>query len=440
MLRVPRTFWAALAVGALLRVALILASPAAGMSGGDLQVYHGTAVRLAESPGAWFEASEFGYRAPLYFVLLAVSYLPFPSGQAPYWAGQLVTAALFVPLVLLYVALGSQLRLRQREVIATVWLRSALPTFVVSDVQTLSEPLFEVLLLCLFLVASKAFEGGLTRQRGVILGLLLGALVLTREVGSVFVLGLALPFLAALRWRRMALPWRPIAWMAFTVGITLSPWLYRNHLTYDQALPLSTTGGVNLHIGHHPDADGRWGLILDPSHTPPANLRWGTPQFSKWHRDAAVAYILNDPLRALAIVPWKLAYLVFPRVERQETLDMFPGLPQKCRVVLLVLVGLSSAILVMLIPPGLAALPRSYYRGAALVSTVLVAAAVAVTYGSPRYLDPIEHLALPGIGALLVGPRRVLAERMNAIVTRVTVLSCMAGIVCLWVMILSTKF
>jgi len=55
-------------------------------------------------------------------------------------------------------------------------------------------------------------------------------------------------------------------------------------------------------------------------------------------------------------------------------------------------------------------------------------------------LDPIEHLALRGISAVLVGPRRVLAERMNATIPRVTVLSCMAGIVCLWVMILSTKF
>lgn len=406
------------------------------MSGGDLQVYHSTAVALADAPGAWLEANEFGYRAPLYFVLLAIAYLPFP-GQAPYWLGQIVTAALFVPIELIYRALGSQLGLRRRAIAATVWLRSALPTFVVSDVQILSEPLFEVLLLGLFLVAGKAFENGFTAKRGTILGLLLAALILTREVGSVFVLGLALGCASGLRRTRIAWGWRPIACMALAIALPLALWLHRNQLTYGQALPISNTGGMNLHIGHHPGADGRWGDVLDPGHRPPASLQPATPQMSQWHRDAAIAYIRADPVRALAIVPWKLGYLVFPRVERHEILDMFPVIPERGRVALFLLAGLSSAALVILVPAGLGALPRSVYRESAIYSTLLLAAAVAVTFGAPRFLDPVEHLALPGIAALLVAPRRIL-ERMSTR-TRVAVPSCTAAIACLWLLILSTK-
>lgn len=428
--------WPALALGVLLRTALILASPSSGMSGGDLQVYHSTAIGLASARSAWFEASEFGYRAPLYFIALAIAYSPF-AGQAPYWVGQAVTSALFVPIVLIYRALGSQLGLSRRAVTSTVWLRSVLPTFVVSDVQVLSEPLFEVLLLGMLLVAGNALQGGLTAKRGTILGLLLAALVLTREVGSVFVLGLAFGCGSILRRTRTPWPWLPIACTLLAAAIPLAFWLYRNQVTYGQALPVSSTAGMNLHIGHHPDADGRWGDVVDPGHQPPAGLLPATPQMSRWHRDAAIAYMVADPVRALAIVPWKLGYLVLPRIERHETLAMFPHIPEPGRIALFLLAGLSSAALVILVPAGLGTLPGSLYRTAAIASALLLAAAVAVTYGSPRYLDPVVHLALPGVAALLVEPRRSLCRMSRR--TRVTVLSCTAAIALLWSLILYTK-
>jgi hypothetical protein len=218
-----------------------------------------------------------------------------------------------------------------------------------------------------------------------------------------------------------------------------APWAARNRVTNGQALPLSYTSGYNLHVGNHPGADGRWSPPLAPGHVAPDSLVWATPRWSDWHGRRAKAFILEDPVRFAGLVPDRLAYLLFPRAARQEILELqvFPRLPRLAQVALVILAGISSALLILAVPLALGILPGGYYRNAAICCSVLLIAAVSATHGIARFLDSVMHLILPGTSLLLADPRAALLRAKGALLW-VTLL-IWAGVSTLWAMMILQK-
>jgi len=401
-----RSVLIALLVGAFARLALIAASPAEGMVGADLDVYHRVANLLVTSPHQWTRGGEFGWRAPGAFVYLAAFYWPW-GGAAPYAVGQVATGLLFVPTCLLAGALVRALGLGDRAALAAIWIRAVLPLFVVADVMVLSEPLFACLVLGAGLAAVRLVERPTWRWAAAT-GALLAGLPLTREPGLLVAAPIAVVALVAVARRggpRSAAG--PVGVALLAAGLTLTPWLARNQVARGAPLPISSTTGFSLHLGNQPSADGGWMALTAPGHVPPDTVEWATVEWDRWHRDRALEWMGEHPARAAALAPARLSRTLFPRASRYEVLDLgvFPGLGDRGGWLLIIASGLSGGLLVLLLPAALGAVEARTWGPMALWAAGLHLAAVAITVGSPRYLDPVLHLALPGIAALLADPR-----------------------------------
>jgi 4-amino-4-deoxy-L-arabinose transferase-like glycosyltransferase len=134
-------------------------------------------------------------------------------------------------------------------------------------------------------------DARVTRERAVFCGLILGLSMLTKPVSL-----LLLPALV-FSWR-LSLPWKPalgLAGVAAAISLlVVSPWLVRNWVQVGSPT-LATNGGVNLWIGHNPDADGGWMAWDDEA--------WAYPEDEKGsdarYRAEAIRYALSDPLATL---------------------------------------------------------------------------------------------------------------------------------------------
>ncbi len=83
---------------------------------------------------------------------------------------------------------------------------------------------------------------------GIIFGLTLGLTFLTRSI----ILGLVPFLLILLIWRSPRRLARPVITAALTFIVTISPWVVRNYLVFDEFVLLSTRGGYNIWLRNNP--------------------------------------------------------------------------------------------------------------------------------------------------------------------------------------------
>ncbi len=432
-----RRVWPACAVAVLLRVLLIAATPADAVGHGDTFVYHNVAVRLAESAEAWLQpGSEFGYRAPLYFAYLAAVH--WMTGAPGYHVSQLANVLLVLGILVLLYRVTAPVFGATVATLA-VWLRAVLPTFVMTDVLVMSEPLFDVFLLGSLAILLPRWRAGYRPGAAVGLGLLLGAAVLTRQSGQ----GLGLIALVA-----VAAGARGAKEAATNVGLVglgmmllCAPWLWRNTVVWGSALPLALTAGPNLHMGNSPDATGTYAVIRDPAHAAPADIAWGTRAYDRWHKARAVEYIGEAPGRFVAMSVRKWAYLVWPRPLRTTLLSagVFPALPRSVSLTLVAASGLGMAAVWMFGVVGLAVRPMDRYGWATVVVTGYAFLTVAVAFGSPRFADPI-HLLLLAPAVHAAREFRVAGRTLrHASLQTATAWSALGGLGILWTWLLADK-
>src|SRR5262249_16740449 len=132
-----------------------------------------------------------GYSAPLYTAYLAMIYKV--TGHQTYHVGQFANLLLLViSIFLLYKITETSFGIKVATI--TVWLRAILPAFVVSDTSLMSESLFEVWLLAILMVLLAHGSGAYRARDLFMLGLFMGAALLTREYAQ----GLALILLGVL--------------------------------------------------------------------------------------------------------------------------------------------------------------------------------------------------------------------------------------------------
>lgn len=94
------------------------------------------------------------------------------------------------------------------------------------------------------------------------------------------------------------------------IGVVLLPWALRNHAALGVWIPVSTTGCMNVWIGHAPGGNGGWYWPRDPAINPTV-LREGESEATWYARACAAAWeaVRADPARALALWPSKLYWM-----------------------------------------------------------------------------------------------------------------------------------
>ena len=421
----------------ILRLILIGYTPTEGFADlsicGDLAVYHETALRLAHDANAWFvQGSNFGYRAPLYFAYLAMIYKV--TGHQTYHVGQFAHLLLLVIIMfLLYKITETWFGIKVATI--TVWLRAILPTFVVADVSLMSESLFDVWLLAILMILL-AHRSGAYRARDLfLLGLFIGAALLTRESAQGFVLillGVLVFETHGLRARlvRMSL-------MLLGLGVLLIPWMWRNTLVWQSPFPLALTSGVNLHTGNNPDATGEYVAMTQPSY-----MKIRTREFDRWHRDQAMQYILEAPGRFLISGIKKLGWLVWPWTLRTEIFDVpfFPKLPWFFRVVLVASSSLAWAAVWLLGLVGLTTRSLDRYSWAVILLLAYTCTLIFIAFGTPRYAEPIILLLLAPTARVMVEFKSVASTLRRPCLRAVSAWGAVSLVGVLWAVILAQKF
>ena len=371
----------------LIRAVFIFAyGPSAVPIGGDHSVYHSTAIKLSTDHNEWTRpGSEFGYRAPLYFVLLSSVYSM--AKEPKYKSGQLISAAIGTVNCILLFFIVRRYRDEQAAWVS-FWIRGLFPTFIISDTFVLSEPLFNIFLLLAVLIVSNTSKA-LTLLQWAGTGICMALCILTREAAlfypflfMIFLIYHAKGFNNVLRYT--------LAYVA-CIFVVIGPWLWRNQLVWGKPLPLSYTAGVNLHIGNNHNATGKW--VIAPSDDIPKDITFGTPEFNKWHMLKGVEYITENPVRFVKLGFKKIAMYLFPSFHREDISTVF-GFNSKNANIIGFLSGVSSASLILFGIIGFVLSKKDRIWDITLLLILISLIIVFVAYGSPRYRDHIDNLLI----------------------------------------------
>jgi hypothetical protein len=373
------------AIGLLmLRVALICWGGQLEAPKGDQQAFYLGAQQLTQSSSEWLRGGgEFGYRAPLYFIYLAAVFDLFP--HTTFITGQIATAIIGVLNCLLMFALISNLYGSEAGKWA-FWARGILPSFVVADTFVMSEPLFATFLLSILWIISRK-PNNPNRRQAMGLGFLVACSLLTREVAIAFpiVFGGYLIICSASKHDGL----RNIALFVVIMAITLVPWMWRNIIVWGKPLPISYTSGVNLHIGNNPQATGKWMGFSEELEE--RSLGFGSPESDAWHRKAALLHIKENPIHFVKLGFKKVAWLLWPRFEREEIKNVYK-LPSLQATLLSGVLGVLSAGIMIMGVAGLVVSRRDWFWWLGVVLISYSALVSFVVYGSPRYRDTIDYL------------------------------------------------
>jgi 4-amino-4-deoxy-L-arabinose transferase-like glycosyltransferase len=143
------------------------------------------------------------------------------------------------------------------------WLAGAavavFPSHVFFSSLVLTEVPYTALFIAIVLALLSMVRGNIPRWPLLVgFGLVVGYATLVRSE-TLLLPAVAMPFVAA-----QARNWRPaviwLAWVAAGMALVIVPWTARNAIEMRAFVPLTTNAGVNLWIGHHEGADGRFAL------------------------------------------------------------------------------------------------------------------------------------------------------------------------------------
>ncbi len=283
----------------LVHVWQLRSAPFFGLAMGDAQSYHAWGLEIAA--GDWLGRETF-YQAPLYPYFLGLVYTLFGPDLLAVRLSQIVLGS--ASCVLLAVA-GRRLFSGPAGIVAGLMLAVYAPAiFFDGLVQKTALGLF---LLCLLL----ALLGRLVTEPGrprawIGPGVVLGALVLTRENALVFAVAL-LGWLVLSREAGRRHLARAGA-LALGLALVLLPAAVRNQVAGGEFLLTTAQFGPNFYIGNNPDADGTYRPLVfgrgDPRYerrdaTQIAEREVGAPltpgQVSRYWTGRALEYIRTQP-------------------------------------------------------------------------------------------------------------------------------------------------
>lgn len=239
------------------------------------------------------------WRLPGYPAALSVALLL--TGRQP-WSLVLLNTVWMVVLVLsvygLVRALASEGAARLAAFGCAVY-----PTLVTASLRAMNELQFAALLA---LTAYLLFGGAPSLRRVALGGVALALAALTRGNGLLMLLALLPAYPLYLRWRSRPAGVGPWTWralglravvLALGFALTISPWTIRNRVVLGDWVPLATSGGFNMWLGHHPGSTG----LHTRSTSPPVPEDAGELERSSYGARESLKYWLSDPLANMRI-------------------------------------------------------------------------------------------------------------------------------------------
>ncbi|MDP3766442.1 MAG: hypothetical protein Q8S13_00365, partial [Dehalococcoidia bacterium] len=197
------------------------------------------------------------------------------------------------------------------------------------------------------------------------------------------------------------------------VAVVITPWTVRNAVEMNALVPLTTSVGINLRIGHSPDAPGRlyWPDGIEPTDGPNTIFHAEQPEDEvergRIYTRRAIDYALTHPVEELALAGKKLSWLFHldpdQLVSELETQGATPLEPEGIADQLpAILYGSHYALL------ALAAIAVPFWlhfrnSGAVLLVSLVAlwAAFHVVFFAEPRFLLPLLPLFAISAGWLL---------------------------------------
>lgn len=276
--------------------------------------------------------------------------------------------------------------------------------------------LFQLLLLAAIVLVFRQPEGKLKAGRVVLLGLVWGAMALTRAEG-ILLGGLAVGYGAYLSWKsapsaraasrwRTLLPWAAVGLVAAAVVL---PWTVRNALRLGEAerrlagglaeplprfVPVTMYGPLNLALANHSGADGSFSPALLAASGDSAQLRLTNPEHLRYllHGDEiAFAWIRTHPAEFAQLI-WKKWRLSFGALRLGWTQWNLPGGLTGLRRPVDLFVPERASALVLWLPALLAGVPllarggpqQRRWLGLTLLLTAASLAVIALFFGYAR--------------------------------------------------------
>jgi 4-amino-4-deoxy-L-arabinose transferase-like glycosyltransferase len=351
---------------------------------GDTRYY----VRLAqhlESRGEYAQGHLRAYMPPGYPAFL--SGLLKLGGDAR--TIQMVQNLLYVIAVLMLGVLASRQGGPLTGALAAT-LALASPIWWLLPQRALSETLFVVLVA---IGISVTMSGGAPPAFGLALlgGIVFGLAALVREMG-VLMGGMLAVVVGVWAWREGSRA-RAVAIAATVllgIAVAVMPWTARNYSVLGQIVPISTNGPINLYIGNNPEATGAYVWHLPPE----GQAVWNRPDQGRSNElftsgqagREALAYILANPGRTLALVPYKLWALWGPPVALHSGFGVGALARSGAAVLWFACLALGTA--------GLWQLRREpiawFIAGVCLIATLIHG----LTFGDPRFRAPYEYLLM----------------------------------------------
>lgn len=221
----------------------------------DFEVHRGMAVSLADT----FSYPPTADRLPVYIVFLGGAAL---ISSSALWLG-FVNVMLSTATCLGVYFLGREVFAERRPALVAAWVCALAPPLVVFSAVLATENLFALLMVLALIAAFRASSG--SRAAGIGTGVLLGLAILTRGEAIFYI-----PVVAAIVVFGTA-PRRQRSWVLATTGLMLVavaalvvPWYVRNTTVVASDVGLSSTTGLNLYLGHNPNAYGWAALEVGP--------------------------------------------------------------------------------------------------------------------------------------------------------------------------------
>ncbi len=336
-----------------------------------------------------------GFQPPLHPLLMGVA----TGGQSMPVSGRLWNAllgALATPLVFVF----ARRFVGERESTAAAWIHAGFPTSLFFAVSLWAEPLYIILMLAALVCVLDE------RQRPLLAGLALGALLLTRSA--------ALPYLVLIPWLAARQPrggWRSALLVVLVAVAVVLPWQAVLHHETGQWQVLSTSGGWNLALGNSPEVKpGEGSIWVGPA----GHERLETAIAEAGGATSfAVEQVRRDPAAAIG--------RAFDRLRLTWAADLFPT-RHAAHVIHRPLpwwVGagrwLSQTVLWLAV---IAFVIRGFLRGdvvrdRSVLGLLVLAGCLGplLTVGFPRLHHPLLILLLPAAGAGWVWRREMLPLR-----------------------------
>ncbi len=355
----------------------------------DYAIYHRMAIDLMEGRGVqqgWLESGRASaFWAVGYPALLAPFYALF---GAAVWVGQGVNALLRIITVVLTGQLTRHLWGKNVAKIAVI-LIGFFPGLLFHTL-TLG---YNLALITLYLaVAYLVLTASVfTWRRTVLLGITLAALVYVRPIF------LFVPVLIAMVWAIQGKPLRQVfvhsLVVTVTMGVLLTPWLWRGYHLFGEWVPMYTNGGVNLFIGNNPQATG--GYYSAPAFARTEVLPMSEVERDHYFRGLALTWIRTNP-GTFATNALKKAVLILMRDDQAVSFATKQRYAERPAALLLAFVLLSNLYYdaVMLLAAGytLYAIVTGQHRRTLLVLGMFVAYVVGVYmlfFGMDHYKVPL---------------------------------------------------